>query len=302
MSTSRRGISPNARRYLLDIRRFTTLTHKQERDLAEALRRREPGALETLVLSNLPFVVRIAAGYRTLGVPFEDLLNEGNLGLIEAARRFDSSKGTRFITYAVWWIRKAMLKAAATHTTLVRSSYYQSRRSRRVRGAEEALTSELGRAPDRSELGARLGESDARLEQVLRRRVREISLDARVGEEDTTPISEFLVDDTLETAEERLIHGENAHLLRRAMQILTPQERRIVCARFGLVDGKPRTLRQVGRVLGLSGERVRQIEREALLKIRRFFARHASSRAACPAGRRGGGHARRLALRRHPSP
>ena len=286
MSTSRRSISPNARRYLQDIRRFTILTLKQERELAEALRRREPGAFETLVLSNLPFVVRIAADYRSLGVPFEDLLNEGNLGLIEAARRFDTSKGTRFITYAVWWIRKAMLKAAATHTTLVRSSYYQSRRSRRITGAEEALTRELGRAPDRSEVGARLGESDARLEQVLRRRVRETSLDARVGEEGTASISEFLVDATRESAEETLIHGENAHLLLRALQVLTPQEQRIVSDRFGLVDGQPRSLRQVGRVLELSGERVRQIEREALGKIRRFFARHASSRAAYPAGRR----------------
>jgi RNA polymerase primary sigma factor len=302
MSTSRRTISPNARRYLQEIRQFTTLTLEQERDLAEALLKREPGAFETLVLSNLPFVVRIAADYHNLGVPFEDLLNEGNLGLIEAAQRFDTRKGTRFLTYAVWWIRKAMLKAAATHTTLVRSSYYQSRRSRRVRGAEEALTRELGRPPERSEVGARLGESDARLEQVLRRRVREISLDARVGKEGTTSISEFLVDATRESAEETLIHGENAHLLRRALQVLTPQEQRIVSARFGLVDGKPRSLREVGRALNLSGERVRQIEREALGRIRRFFARHASSRAACPAGQRGGGQARRRALRHHPNP
>jgi RNA polymerase primary sigma factor len=296
----RQQLNSSTQRYLSEISRFPILSHEQERGLAAGLKCGSRASLETLVQSNLSFVVKIASEYSNLGLSFEDLLNEGNVGLLEAARRYDSAKGTKFITYAIWWIRKSILKALAEQSTLVRLPSYQIKKYRRISGAEEALTQSLGRKPDRSEIGARLGERRESIDQVLRNRVRETSLDERVGRDQGQAVADYLVDGSLENPEDNLIRGENARMLQRAMLSLSSQEREVLAGRFGLEGDQGLTLREIGDVMSLSRERVRQIENQAKRKIRRFFERFSWSEDVWLPGERGNGERpQRLALGRH---
>ncbi len=268
-------LQPNSstQRYLAEISKYPILSHDEERGLAAGLRRGSRASLDTLVQSNLCFVVKIASEYRSLGLTFEDLVNEGNVGLLEAARRYDSEKGTKFITYAIWWIRKSILKALAEQSTLVRLPSYQIKKYRRISGAEEALTQSLGRKPERSEISDRLGERRESIDQVLRNRVRETSLDERVGRDQGSALTDYLVDCKLESPEDTLIRSENSRLLHRALLVLSGQEREVVVGRFGLDGENSMTLREIGDVMSLSRERVRQIENQAKRKMRKFFER-----------------------------
>jgi len=271
MRGSRSEQSSSLSRYFSDIRQFPPLTRERERDLAESFKAGCTTSRDKLVESNLGFVVKVANEYRNLGVLFEDLLNEGNLGLIEAAQRFDTSKGTKFITYAIWWIRKSILKALSERSTLVRVPSYQMKKVREIRETEQRLRRTLGRAPDREEISATLERSLAKIDQVLQYNHREVSLDHKVGKEREQPISDFLVDDTSLDAEEDLIRREDSDLVSEAMCELTDQEKEVVCQRFGLHDGQSRTLKQVGEIMKISRERVRQIENQAKRRIRKIF-------------------------------
>jgi RNA polymerase primary sigma factor len=296
----RQPLSPSTLRYLSEISKFPILTQEQERGLASGLTEGSRASLEKLVQSNLSFVVKIASEYRNLGLSFEDLLNEGNVGLLEAARRYDCSKGTKFITYAIWWIRKSILKALAEQSTLVRLPSYQVKKYRRINGAEMALTQQLGRRPERAEISARLGERGENVDQVLRNRVREMSLDERVGRDQGASVAEFLVDASLDSPEETLIRSENSRLLHAALLNLTCQEREVLVGRFGLDGENGMTLREIGSSMGLSRERVRQIENQAKRKIRRFFERcTCSSEPPWGAGGDRNGTRRHLALGRN---
>ncbi|MEE9218912.1 MAG: RNA polymerase sigma factor RpoD/SigA [Acidobacteriota bacterium] len=302
MRKFRQPLSPSTLRYLSEISKFPILTLEQERGLAWGLNEGSRASLEKLVQSNLSFVVKIASEYRNLGLSFEDLLNEGNVGLLEAARRYDCSKGTKFITYAIWWIRKSILKALAEQSTMVRLPSYQVKKYRRISGAESALTQKLGRKPERSEISERLGERGESVDQVLCHRVRELSLDERVGREQGASVSEFLVDGSLDSPEESLIRSENSRLLHAALLNLNGQEREVLVGRFGLNGENGMTLREIGHSMSLSRERVRQIENQAKRKIRRFFERYTcGTEALWGVSMKGGDHTsrRRLVLGRH---
>src|SRR5512134_136564 len=180
--------SPNERssllaRYFSEIRHYPLLSKEQEQDLANRVRRGSRDALNELIESNLSFVVKVASEYRNLGLPFEDLLNEGNIGLIEAAHRYDAGKGTKFITYAIWWIRKSILKALSEHSNLVRVPNYQMKKVREIRDAENYLRRSLGRKPEREEISEKLSRSVTKIDQVLQFNLREVSLDEKVGKD-----------------------------------------------------------------------------------------------------------------------
>jgi RNA polymerase primary sigma factor len=232
--------------YLAEISTFPVLTVEQERDLSRRAASHREEVVSSLVRSNLSFVVRIAGEYRHLGVEFEELLNEGNIGLLQAARRYDWSRGNRFITYAVWWIRKAMLKSVTAQSTVVHVSSYHLKKQGQDAGAQ---------------------------------RVREVSLDARLRD-DGGSFADTLPDSGRPSAEEESIRDEHAHLLRKVLRTLRPLERQVLCERFGLADRTPRTLREIGMSMGISRERVRQIELQGKRKIREFFSRHPSAREA----------------------
>lgn len=255
-------------RYFSDIREHPPLTREQEAELASRLKKCRPEDKDLLITSNLGFVITVASEYRGLGIPFEDLINEGNLGLIEAAQRYDPKRGVRFITYAVWWIRKAILKAVSDHSTVVRIPSYRRKKMRQVRDAEQSLLSSLGRTPNRAELAQRLDGAVAALDELLRTNPREISIDDPCAPDSDRAVGELIADSAAVCPEARMLRDEDGRLVRRAMEGLTPIEQRILRDRFGMQGKAPLTLSDIGGKLGISRERVRQIEVQAKQKIR----------------------------------
>ncbi len=273
MDTSRDGHSVLSR-YFSEIRSYPLLTKAQEHKLARNVQKRGcQTSLNGLVESNLSFVVRVASEYRNLGLPFEDLLNEGNLGLIEAAHRYDASKGTKFITYAIWWIRKSILKALSEHSNLVRVPTYQMKKVREIRDAEATLSRHLGRRPRRDEISKRLERSLSKVDQILQFSLREMSLDDKFGKDRDKPIADFLVDARSINPEDDLIKREASTLVAEALNFLTPQERKVISHRFGIAVRNPLTLKEIGEIMSISRERVRQIECQAKSRLRKLFAR-----------------------------
>lgn len=261
-------------RYFAEIREYPLLTKEEEMMLARNVKLGRTDALNELIESNLSFVVKVASEYRNLGLPFEDLLNEGNIGLIEAAHRYDASKGTKFITYAIWWIRKSILKALSEHSNLVRVPNYQMKKVREIRDAENSLRRSLGRKPEREEISERLSKSVSKIDQVLQFTLREVSLDDKVGKERDTLISDYLVDRRCSSPEDDLIQREANSLVGEAMAHLTEQERTVISYRFGLSGGLALTLKEIGEKMGISRERVRQIECQAKTRLRKIFSRN----------------------------
>ena len=273
MKGTRGGHSTALARYFSDIRRYPQLSREQEHTLAVDLKTGSTHARDELVEANLSFVVKVASEYRNLGVPFEDLLNEGNLGLIEAAQCFDASKGTKFITYAIWWIRKSILKALSEHSNLVRVPTYQRKQFREIREAEESLSQALGRKPRREEVSRWLDQKPSRIDRVLQFGLREMSLDDMVAKDSEKPVSEYLVNLASPNPEDDLIQRESNCLLAEAIHQLNKKERTVILHRFGMADGPALTLHELGKKMNLSRERVRQIEWKAVRRMRRLFTR-----------------------------
>jgi len=257
--------------YLREIRVFPLLAREDEQHLLQQIEQGDPEAASRLVECNLGFVVKVATEYRSLGVPFEDLLNEGNLGLIEAAKRFDPSKGTKFITYAIWWIRKMILKAIADRSTVVRVPTHRRKNVYELKKAEAALRSRLGRAPSREEIAHHLSVSVAHVDSVSRLPLAHISLDGSVGKEDAAPLLEFLADAGT-SVEERLLSEEAGLHVANAFRRLSQREQAVLGWRLALEGPSSLTLQQIGVRLGLSRERVRQIENNAKRRLRRLLA------------------------------
>lgn len=272
MSSSRGEQNSTLTKYFSEIRQYRQLTREQEQSLSRDYQAGSLGARDELVEANLSFVVKVASEYRNLGLPFEDLLNDGNLGLIEAAHRFDSTKGTKFITYAIWWIRKSILKALSERSTLVRVPSYQMKKVREIRETEQRLSRRLGRTPDREEISATLARSLNKVDQALQFNLREVSLDHKVGKDREQSISDYLADNDAPSAEDNMMRREDSDIVTEAMRELTLQERAVVCYRFGLCDGMSRTLKEVGEIMKISRERVRQIENQAKRRLRKAFA------------------------------
>jgi len=222
--------------------------------------------LHELIESNQRFVAKVAHALRHRAVPFEDLMSEGNLGLIEAARRYDRERGTGFLTYAVWWIRKRMLAAIASQQSLVRMSDHEARRICR-----QARTQAEAAAADRSGRGrASAGEAASRRMQSTRTgRPADLSLDHAAGGEGETPLGTFLTDRSAGSPEEIFLQGEARRVVRDLLGGLPQRHREILLLRFGFDGGDPATLEQAGERVGLTRERVRQIERQSLVRIRR---------------------------------
>ena len=274
MSSSRNGRSALLSQYFSEIRAYPLLTKDEEHVLADRVQSNGcSNARNELIESNLSFVVKVASEYRNLGLPFEDLLNEGNLGLIEAAHRYDAAKGTKFITYAIWWIRKSILKALSEHSNLVRVPTYQMKKVREIRHAEKTLRRVLGRKPRREEISVRLERSLAKVDQVLQFNLRGLSLDDKLGRERDKPISDYLVDANSVNPEDVVIQREATTLVSEALEHLTAQERMVISHRFGIDVGPALTLKEIGEMMSISRERVRQIECQAKNRLRRLFAR-----------------------------
>ena len=260
--------------YLRAIARIPRLTAEEERELGRRIQESgDQDALRRLVEGNLRFVVSYAKRYRGLGVPFLDLIHEGNLGLMEAARRYDPNRNVKFITYAVWWIRQAITHALSMQTRAFslpqRLSGVASRLGREV--AE--LTEELERAPTSREIADDLEISEGDVDALLRLGGNDLSLSDRYrasDEGDGAEIGEMIEQGLVPPVEEEMLRGAVAHRVRDALDELAEKEREVINLRFGLDrDGETRTLQEVGDLLQLSRERIRQIENRAKDKLRR---------------------------------
>ncbi len=260
------------RAYLQAIARHSRLTPDEEHALAVRARDGDEAALRRLVEGNLRFVVSYVKRYRGLGVPFLDLVHEGNLGLMEAARRFDPDRNVKFITYAVWWVRQAVTHALSGQVRAFTLPQKLSAVAARFGGELSQLTAELQRSPTPREIAHELHISEADADALLRIGDRDVSLSDPVRGRGDNPLE---LGDTLEqasvpAAEDALIHHRLDARVRHALGQLEGREREVLELRFGLDrDGEPRTLQEVGDRLGLTRERIRQIEARAKDKLRR---------------------------------
>lgn len=259
--------------YLRAIAKCPRLTPEEERDLGRRIQQHgDEAALAALVEGNLRFVVSYAKRYRRLGVPFLDLIHEGNLGLIEGARRFDPERNVRFITYAVWWIRQAIMHLLSEEARVVTVPDRVSGAAARFGRQVAALAAQLEHAPTVQEIADELEITDADVQLLLQLQADDVSLSDHVGGgEDAPEVGDTLADETaLPHVEDALVREAFARHLARALDELEPREREVMRLRYGLADGDPQTLRQAGERLQLSRERVRQLEARALQKLRRY--------------------------------
>jgi RNA polymerase primary sigma factor len=268
-------------KYFTEISGRTVLTREEEADLVELYRRGSQKALERLVEANLRFVVKMAGEYRNLGVPFEDLINEGNVGLIEAARSFDGSRGNKFITYAMWWVRKYILKAIDDHSSVVRIPSYQRTQIRKIRRAENHLRSELGREPRREEVNRSITRAASAGSRSTVGHWLETSLDGHDGKDgEQRSLYDVLADHHCQSPEDALLRQEVDNEIVRAVNGLTEKEKSVIASRYGLGGERLKTLKEVGTALGVSRERARQIEEQAKSRLRRMLLRRGLAKAA----------------------
>ncbi|HLG78624.1 MAG TPA: sigma-70 family RNA polymerase sigma factor [Ktedonobacteraceae bacterium] len=254
--------------YLRDIRGLGLLTHEEEVDLARRSAAGDEQAQQRLVESNLRLVIAIARRYTSTGVPLVDLIQEGNLGLIRAAEKFDYQRGCHFGTYATWWIRQAVSRAAGEQSRMIHLPEHVATRLRKVRRVAAQLSQENGLDPLPEQIAAACNLDVNEVVDLLGVIEQPVSLDAPVDEEARYSLADTLEDSNTpapsETASQHLL-GEELH---RALALLTPRERAVVMLRYGIGDGHSRTLLEVGKELGISRERVRQLEVVALMKLR----------------------------------
>jgi RNA polymerase primary sigma factor len=254
--------------YLRDIRGLGLLTHAEEIELAQRAAAGDDLARRKLIESNLRLVIAIARRYTSTGVPLIDLIQEGNLGLMRAAEKFDYQRGCHFGTYATWWIRQAVSRAAGEQSRLIHLPEHVATRLRKVRRIAAQLSQENGLDPLPEQIAAACKFDVNEVVDLLGVIEQPVSLDAPVDEDARYSLADTLEDSTTptpsDTASQHLL-GEELH---RALALLTPRERSVITLRYGIGDGRSRTLLEVGKELGISRERVRQLEVVALMKLR----------------------------------
>jgi RNA polymerase primary sigma factor len=260
-------------RYLREIGRIPLLTPQQETELASKIQKGDAEARERMINSNLRLVVTIAHDYANLGLPLLDLISEGNIGLTKAVERFDPTKGAKLSTYAMWWIKQSIKRALANQSKTIRLPVHLVDKVAKVRRVTLQMSDELGREPTDDELGEEIGipsEKVARLKSVG---IRPASLDAPIGDDDSTKFGEMIGDEEAQTPFELLrdknLRGEVDGLI----EVLDDREKKIISQRFGLDGGRPKTLEDVSKDFGVTRERIRQLQNIALAKLRRALSK-----------------------------
>ncbi len=257
------------RKYLKEIAKLPRITVEEERDLGRKIQKGDRAAMQKLVEANLRFVVSFAKRYRGCGLSFLDLINEGNVGLIEAAKRFDPTKNVKFITYAVWWIRQSIIHALSDQSGPFRLPQKQANLLYRIGKTQSALMSELQRRPSVEEIAEAMDVDPEDVTTLLQVSDENISLSEVIDEEHEFHLSDKLEQEVIPSADAVMLRGALKTHMRQALTDLDDKERRVILLRYGLTGEEPKTLKEIGEVMNLSRERIRQIEAQALRKLHR---------------------------------
>jgi RNA polymerase primary sigma factor len=254
--------------YLREIGQVKLLTPQEEIVLAKRIRRGDQRAREHMIKANLRLVVKIAHDYEGMGLPLLDLINEGNIGLMKGVERFDPRKGAKLSTYASWWIKQSIKRALANQSKTIRLPVHVVDKVAHIRRAEVKLRETLDRDPTDEELAHELDLDPRRIRQYRQASKAPVSLDAPIGDDASERVSEIVADPNAAAPFDRLVQETDTQLVREVLGTLDQRENKILTLRFGLADGKERTLEEVGAQLGVTRERIRQIQEQALKKLR----------------------------------
>ncbi|MDQ6778910.1 MAG: sigma-70 family RNA polymerase sigma factor [Actinomycetota bacterium] len=261
------GTTDAVQLFLNDIGKARLLTTQEEVDLAKRIERGSFDAKQKMVESNLRLVVSIAKNYRNQGLPFLDLIQEGTIGLVRAAEKFDYRKGFKFSTYATWWIRQAIARAIADKARTIRIPVHMVVKLNTIRHAERSLVTALGREPTLEEIAEVTGIDPDEVDSIKRSAEAPISLEQPVGDEEQFELGQFIADDQAESPYERAVKILTNEALRHALRNLSYRERRVLELRYGLDGEHPRTLDQVARKFNVNRERIHQIENRSIEKL-----------------------------------
>ncbi len=263
-------VNDSVKIYLKEIGKVPLLNAQQEIELAKRIIDGDEEAKHDLITANLRLVISIAKRYAGRGMPFLDLIQEGNIGLMKAVDKFDYTKGFKFSTYATWWIKQAIARAIADQARTIRIPVHMVETINKITKAQRQLVQELGRDPTAEEISERLNGdlSPARIREIQRINQEPVSLETPIGEEDDSHLGDFLEDKEVESPSDYTTKQLLKDELNEVMLELTDRERRVLELRYGLLDNHPRTLEEVGKEFGVTRERIRQIEAKAIKKLR----------------------------------
>lgn len=256
------------RMYLKEIGKVRLLTAAEEVQLAKKIEKGDMEAKRRLVEANLRLVVSIAKKYVGRGMLFLDLIQEGNLGLIRAVEKFDYKKGYKFSTYATWWIRQAITRAIADQARTIRIPVHMVETINKLIRVQRQLLQKLGREPTPKEIAKEMGVSQEKVREIMKISQEPVSLETPIGEEEDSHLGDFIEDSEVEAPSDAASFTILQEQLREVLNTLSERERKVIQLRFGLQDGHPRTLEEVGREFGVTRERIRQIESKTLSKLR----------------------------------
>ena len=262
------GIEDPVRMYLKEIGKVPLLTSEEEIELAKRMELGDEEAKKKLAEANLRLVVSIAKRYVGRGMLFLDLIQEGNLGLIKAVEKFDYTKGYKFSTYATWWIRQAITRAIADQARTIRIPVHMVETINKLIRVNRQLLQDYGRDPRPDEIAREMGISEEKVREIIKVAQEPVSLETPIGEEEDSHLGDFIPDDDAPAPAEQAAFTLLKEQLMEVLDTLTPREEKVLRLRFGLDDGKARTLEEVGREFNVTRERIRQIEAKALRKLR----------------------------------
>jgi len=266
-STSNSNLHDPLNQYMREIGKIKLLTKEEEIKLAEAIKQGDPKAVQEMVRRNLKYVVTVANKYRGFGMSLQDLIEEGNIGLIQAAKRFDVSRNVKFITYAVWWIKQAIIHSLAEQSGAVKLPVKQAGKVSRFNKKSQEICQDMQRDPTQSEVAKYLGYNDDEINSIMRAYRTHLSLDTPLKNDEYTPYLDLLENQNIIPYDEQIMRESLNKKVDQMLEELTEREATILKMRFGF-SGEVKTLEDIGQKIGLSRERVRQIEKRAKERLK----------------------------------